>query len=166
MSDFWPNGLDLSDTEPPKEILKVAQEKWHQGSKGILELVLQDAESQAGNTMVVIHAKHVASNRTSTLFTIVYRPNKPYPVTIQLEDGNLPNFLKKTYSGQSFADIAAENMMGKPVSNPWVSETPSEFRKKLAKAFNEGSVKSVILNLVSDASDDTNGDHQEDQKEI
>ena len=52
------------------------------------------------------------------------------------------------------------------VSNPWVSDTPAEFREKLAEAFNEGSVKSIILNLASNSSDDTNGESQEVSEEI
>lgn len=52
--------------------------------------------------------------------------------------------------------------------NPWVSDTPSEFRKKLIEAFNLGSVKTKILNLASSTSDDLediNGELQEDSEE-
>ena len=134
-----------------------------------MELVLQDARSKSDNIMIIVHAKHVASNRTATLFSIVHRPNSPYPVTIQLEANNLPDFLKKTYElassyGMRFAVQAM--VSSQTVSNPWVSDTPAEFRKKLAEAFNQGSVKSIIFNLAAGVSDDTNGDHQEDPKEI
>ena len=169
MSDFWPSGLNLSDTQSPREILKVAQEDWYTSSDGVMELVFQDATSKTGNSMIIVHAKHVASNRTSTLFSVVHRPNNPYPATIQLEDENLPNFLKKSYSRSDVVSAAAEAFaFGQPVSNPWVSDTPSEFREKLAQAFTLGSVKSKILNLASDASgasDDTNGESQEDSAE-
>ena len=168
MSNFWPSGLDLSDTQSPKEILKVAQEDWHQNSGGIMELVLQDATSTTGNIMIVVHAKHVASNRTSTLFSIVHRPdNNPYPVSIQLEKDNLPDSLRKTYSRSGYLESAALIMASvSTINNPWVSDTPSEFRKKLAEAFNGGSVKGIIVNLTLDASNDTSEDHQEDPKEI
>lgn len=173
MSNFWPSGLDLSDTQSPRDILKVAQEEWHQSSEGLMELVLQDARSKSDNIMIIVHAKHVASNRTSTLFSIVHRPNSPYPVTIQLEAHDLPNFLKKTYESASSYNMrfAIEAMASsQKVSNPWVSDTPAEFRKKLSDAFNEGSVKSIIFNLAAGesdgVSDETNGDHQEDPKEI
>lgn len=76
MSNFWPSGIDLSDTQSPREILKVAQEDWYTSSEGIMELILQDATSKLGDSMIIVHAKHVASNRTSTLFLIVHRPNK------------------------------------------------------------------------------------------
>src|SRR5262245_50767347 len=133
MSNFWPSGLDLSDTQSPREILKVAQEDWSTSSNGVMELVLQDATSKSGNPMIIIHAKHVASNRTSTLFSVVHRPNNPYPVTIQPEDENLPTFLQKSYSRSGLVTAAAEivSMSDQRVSNPWVSDTPSEFRKKL-----------------------------------
>jgi hypothetical protein len=168
MSNFWPSGIDLSDTQSPKEILKVAQEEWHQSSGGLMELVLQDATSTTGNIMIVVHAKHVVSNRTSTLFSIVHRPdNNPYPVRIQLEKDNLPDSLRKTYSTSGYLESAAVIMAaGRTVTNYWVSDTPTEFRKKLAEAFNEGSVKGIVVNLTLDASNDTNEDHQEDPKEI
>lgn len=167
MSDFWPNGLDLSDTQSPMEILRVAQKDWHQKSEGIMELVFQDATTTSGNTMIIVHAKHVASNRTSTLFSIVHRPNNPYPVRIQLEaNNNLPDVLKKTYPKSTIT--SAIELIGnarQTISNPWVSDTPPEFREKLSEAFNDGSIKSIILNLALDTPDDTNGDNQEYPKE-
>ena len=51
MSNYWPSGLELSDTQSPREILKVAQEEWYTSSEGVMELVLQDAESESGNSM-------------------------------------------------------------------------------------------------------------------
>jgi hypothetical protein len=100
----------------------------------------------------------------------VHRPNYPYPVTIQLEAENLPDFLKKTYSSPILGgmDIMAINLRGgdQTVSNPWVSDTPAEFRRKLAEAFNEGIIKSIILNLASDSPDVSKGGAQEDPEEI
>jgi hypothetical protein len=173
MSNYWPSGLELSDTQSPREILKVAQEEWYTSSEGVMELVLQDAESESGNSMIIVHAKHVPSNRTSTLLSVVHRPDNPYPVTIQLEDEDLPNFLKKSYylpDPMSSARATAKrlDMSGQTIENRWVSDTPAEFRKKLAEAFNLGAVKSRILNLAldaSDASDDTNEESQEDSAE-
>ncbi len=170
MSSFWPNGVELSDTQSPKDILNTAQEEWKTASNGILELVLQDAESESGNSMIIVHAKNVTSNRTATLFSIVHQPKKPYPVTIQPEKEDLPTFLKKSYYEPSSltalgvrltpldADpfrrrLALENMQMlenmKPVVNQWVSDTPPEFRTKLSEAFNLGIVKREILNLTS-----------------
>ena len=165
MSNFWPRNLDLSDTQSPKEILKVAQEDWSQSSDGVMELVLQDAKSKDGYIMIVVHAKHVDSNRTSTLFSVVHRPKSFYPVTIQLETDELPNFLKKTYESDSGIDsLKLAMVMGKSrtVSNPWVADTPAEFRKKLVDAFNNESVRSIIISLTSGVSDDTAENHQED----
>lgn len=155
MSNFWPSGLDLNDTQSPRDILKVAQEDWFTSSNGLIELVLQDAMSKSDNSMIIVHAKHVASNRTSTLFSVVHRPNNPYPVTIQLDDENLPDFLKKSYPHPS-ATSAVRAMIGVTdavVSNPSVSDTPAEFRRKLTETFNLGSIKSKILNLVAVDSD-------------
>jgi hypothetical protein len=162
MSSFWPDGVELSDTQSPKDILNTAQEEWQTASDGILQLVLQDAKSESGHSMIIVHAKNVASNRTATLFSIVHQPGKPYPVTIQPEKEDLPTFLKKSYyketpsswrdspttSINSFINRSSELDI-KQVVNKWVSDTPPEFRKKLSEAFNLGIVKREILNLAS-----------------
>lgn len=181
MSNFWPSGLELSDTQSPREILKAAQEDWQTSSDGVMDLVLQDAKSKSENSMIIVHAKHVVSNRTATLFSIVHRPNHPYPATIQLEEEDLPQFLQKTYykgGSRDIADILRHERLdslgsllgsqgsllgsqGSTVSNKWVSDTPAEFRTKLADAFNLGLIKGKILNLASistENSDSTNGE--------
>ncbi len=168
MSSFWPNGLELSDTQSPRDILNTANKDWQTNSNGILELILQDAESESGNPMIIVHAKHMTNEQTATLFSIVHQPKKPYPVAIQLEKEDLPTFLKKSYSqlnlGNHYAALLrpqqessgqALNQLGQ-VLNQWVSDTPSEFRKKLSEAFNLGIVKREILNLASSAIDKAN----------
>jgi hypothetical protein len=149
MSGFWPTGLDISDTAPPTAILKTAQGEWETKSGGVLTLVLQEAESESGNTMIIVHAKYIPGNRTATLFSVVHRPNAPYPVTIQAEKEDLPEFLKKSYRKPDLGDIASIGMYGQEIQNKWVSDTPSEFRSKLEEAFNLGSVKRVVLSLIS-----------------
>lgn len=168
MSKFWPSDIKISDTQSPKEILKVAQEDWSTSSDGVMELVLQDATSEAGNAMIIIYAKHVPTNRTSTLLSVVHRPNNPYPVTIQPTVEDLPDFLKKSYNQPGLQNFEGIIPTGRTVSNEWVSDTPSEFRDKLAKAFNLGAIKSKILNLASSSSnvlDDTNKIVEEDSTE-
>jgi hypothetical protein len=169
MSSFWPDGIELSDTQSPKDILNTAKEEWLTVSDGVLELVLQDAKSESGNFMIIVHAKHVRSKRTATLFSIVHEPEKPYPVRIQPEEENIPDSLKKSYykkstAASSFGSLADNLIASGPISldgrtrkdmslvtNPWVSDTPSEFRKKLSEVFNLGLVKREILNLASSA---------------
>lgn len=161
MSSFWPTGVDLSDTQPPRQILKAAQGEWLENSDGIMDLILQDAKTKSGNSMIIVHAKHVTSNRTATLFSVVHRPNHPYPATIQFKEEDLPSFLKKSYyQPDSEALSQLGNIIGSPgktVANEWVSVTPSEFRKKLADAFNQGFVKSEVLNLASISTEEYNG---------
>jgi hypothetical protein len=119
-----------------------------------MELVLQDTISNSGSSMIIVHAKHVMSNRTATLFSIVCRPGYPYPVTIQPRDEDLPDFLKKSYyvPASNFLVAQIGTSSPKQVLNQWVSDTPPEFRKKLAEAFNLGTIKSEILNLASSVS--------------
>jgi hypothetical protein len=170
MSNFWPSGIELSDTQSPRQILKAAQEDWRVNSDGIMELILQDAQSESGNSMIIVHAKHIAYNRTATLLSIVHEPEKPYPVT------NLPNFLKKSYyapsqnyggfgsSNLSLGETLTETILGKQrkiIENGWVSDTPSEFRDKLTKAFNLGIIKRSILNLASNITDNTSHINEE-----
>ncbi|MCB0063241.1 MAG: hypothetical protein KDE19_14060 [Caldilineaceae bacterium] len=163
MSSFWPSSIDLSKTQSPRQVLKIAQQDWHNDSGGVMELLLQDTVSQTGDTKIVVYAKHVPSNRTTRLFAVVHQPNEPYPVTIELETRKLPNFLKKTYYQPSQTDIVA-GLMGtkdKTISNPWVSTTPNEFEKKLKEAINEDVVRSQIVNLLADSSDDIHEELQE-----
>ena len=166
MSSFWPEGIKLSDTQAPREILEAAQEDWQTNSDGIMDLILQDAESESGNSMIVVHAKHVLSNRTATLFSVVHRPDHPYPVTIQIKEENLPNFLKKSYYRSGSASLFGTqaniaSLTGGTVSNRWVSDTPPEFREKLADAFNLGAVKGEILNLASTAKESGDSNNEE-----
>jgi hypothetical protein len=157
MSSFWPDGLKLSDTQSPRDILKTAQEEWYTNSDGIMELVLQDAQSEAGNSMIIVHAKHIANKRTATLFSIVHQAGKPYPVAIQQKSEDLPSFLKKTSELKSLdlKSLGTFSLLPQSV-NQWVSDTPSEFRKKLTDAFNLGIVKREILNLASSDTDNLN----------
>jgi hypothetical protein len=179
MGNFWPSGLELSDTQSPRDILESAQEDWRTSSDGVMDLVLQYAQSKSGNTMIIVHAKNLINNRTATLFSIVHLPERPYPVTIQPKDEDLPDFLKKTYYvaelgnwpprpkslneilGSQPDPIFGLDKKMRSVTNPWVSDTPSEFRKKLAEAFNLGIIKREILNLASHAVDDSNSTNED-----
>ncbi len=152
MTDFWPSGLDLNDTISPLEILQSAQQEWTEQSRGVLGLVIQEAESTSGNHLLIVHAKHVPSNRTVTLFSVVHRVDAPYPARIQPRDNELPDILKKSYYQPGFADFTTGGLalsQGRKVTNKWVCDTPSEFRSQLKDVFNLGSVKSEVLSLVS-----------------
>jgi hypothetical protein len=152
MSSFWPEGLKLSDTQSPRDILKTAQQEWQTSTDGIMELVLQDARSESGNSMIVVHAKHAVNKRTATLFSVVHEDGKPYPVAIQPKSEDLPSFLKKTPKGHQISTLGIWDLS----DNRWISDTPSEFRKKLTDAFNLGIVKREILNLASSATGNLN----------
>ncbi len=151
MTNYWPSGLDLSDTSSPLEILQSARDEWTEQSKGLLTLVIQEAKSTCNNHMLIVHAKHVPSNRTVTLFSVVHRPDAPYPATIQPRGDELPNVFKKSYYKPGFANIAAGMALSqsREVTNEWVCDTPSEFRPKLERVFNLGALKSEVLSLVS-----------------
>ena len=148
MTSFWPVGIDLADTASPRQILHAAQEEWAKESGGLLALVIQEAESGNGNDMLVVHAKHVPSNRTTTLFSVFHRPGVPYPARICSKDDELPDFLKRSYSRGGSREVL--DIFGPvTIQNPGVCQTPSEFRSELAIVLNSASVKSEILSLVS-----------------
>ena len=168
MSNFWPEGLSVHDIESPYSpytILKNAREEWETISDGVLTLVLQSSESEDSNAIITVHAKHIPTNRTAALFSVIHRLNEPYPVTIRPRNENIPNFLKKSYqvswtsAGSAAAKVVAEfeainNPMSieksqKLITNKWVSDTPSEFTEKLTEAFNLSVVKSAVLSLAS-----------------
>ncbi|MEM6839918.1 MAG: hypothetical protein AAF609_24160 [Cyanobacteria bacterium P01_C01_bin.120] len=151
MSNFWPKGLDLKDISSPHTILEAARQDWHEHSNGLLTLVIQETESEEGNAMLIVHAKHVPSNRTVTLFSVVHRADGPYPARIQPRNEELPNFLKKTYNQSGTANLAKtlSALTAGTVTNPWVCDTPGEFRSRLEDVFDLGAVKSEILNLIA-----------------
>lgn len=154
MSDFWPAGLVLTDTQTPRQILEEAQGDWETNSDGQMTLVLQRTRTESGNDRIIVHAKHRPANRTAALFSIVYRPRNPYPVTIQLKNEDLPDFLKKAVHEPGMGGVgvgvveAIGTVAGRTVTNQWVSDTPVEFREKLIEVFNLGIVKSEVLNLM------------------
>ena len=147
MNNFWPSGLDLTDTSSPLEILQAAKQEWIEQSNGLLALVIQETESTNGNHLLIVHAKHVPSKRTVTLFSVVHRLGAPYPAKIEPRDDGLPDILKKSYYRPSIADIVAGT--GRQVTNKWVCDTPSEFRSQLKDVINLGTLKSEVLSLVS-----------------
>ncbi|MCI5120970.1 MAG: hypothetical protein D3908_07255 [Candidatus Electrothrix sp. AUS4] len=153
MSIFWPKGLSVSDVRSPYEILESAKDEWETATEGMLTLVLQKSESEDGIETIIIHAKHIPSNRTVTLFSVIHRLNESYPVTIRpREEEELPVILKKSYYQPGTGTIGvvkATLREGKMVTNKWVADTPSEFREKLTEAFNLSAVKSAVLNLTS-----------------
>lgn len=162
MSGFWPDRLDLSDTRSPLEILQDARQEWEEKSGGVLTLVCEETTSQSGNRIIIVHAKHVPGNRTRTLFSVIHRPKDPYPVTIQPEGDDLPDFLRKTYHRSGVGEVAVDiaSLVGHTVTNEWVSDTPSEFCGKLKQVFNLGSIKQMVMSLVSHSpvAEDTDSD--------
>ena len=156
MTEFWPNGLKLDDTESPLQILQSARVNWEKRSGGQLTLFLQDTETTEDDPMIIVHAQHVESKRTVTLFSVIHRVDAPYPARIQPRDNELPDFLRKTYYKPGIGDVSMNLMVkGRTVENKWVCDTPSEFRQRLKDAFNSGVLKSEILSLVSSNSSST-----------
>lgn len=151
MSTFFPEDLDLKDTSSPLDILKSAKEDWSNHSNGMLDLIVQEAVSANKNDLLIIHARHVPSNRTITLFSVAQRPNAPYPARIQPKGDELPDLFKKTYYQPGIADMGSVFRAGGQITNEWVCDTPAEFRSKLKKVFNLGTLKSDVLSLVSGA---------------
>jgi hypothetical protein len=167
VTQFWPPGLDLTDTASPLDILEEAQREWAEQSQGLLALVIQEAESTDGDRMLIVHAKHVPSNRTATLFSVVHRSDAPYPAKIQPRENELPDFLKKSYYRPGIGDLSAGMGLatGRQVTNKWVCDTPSEFRSELRNVLNLGIVKSEVLSIVSGHKSPMHNDEEAEEKE-
>jgi hypothetical protein len=172
MGNYFPKDIVVEDVQSPTEILEEAQKEWEVDSKGMLKLLLQSTQSQSGNDLIIVRAKHVPSNRVGTLFSLVHRPLVCYPVTIILEaEEKLPDVLKKSYT-KRVDRTSTPKAMGVPmigdilspfsrnpitdikaqfveVKNDWVADTPLEFRNKLKQAFNLSSIKALIINLLA-----------------
>lgn len=156
MNEFWPEGLSLKDLISPYEMLRLAQQEWEQKSDGAMVLVLERDRSEDGHTVIIVYARYIPSNRTASLLKVIHRQSVPYPVTIHPRSENLPAFLKRSHYQPGIGDfsgvagIMREATKGRTVTNRWVSDTPSEFREKLAEAFNLSDVKTAILGLASE----------------
>ncbi|QGJ70949.1 Hypothetical protein PBC10988_26520 [Planctomycetales bacterium 10988] len=160
MSSFWPSGIELKNIQSPIEILKEAQRDWDSNSDGILNLVLNTIKVEGINGLliemrIIVDIKHIPSNRTATVFTVLHRQNSPYPVSIILEEEELPDILRKSYtvSGRKGIETVLESVRGTKetitVNNEWVADTPLEFRENLQKVFNRSYLKSMVTNLIS-----------------
>ena len=169
MNNFWPEDVSVDDTSSPYDILESAREEWEAETEGEMTLELQQGESKNGHKMVIVHAKHVPSNRTATLLEIVHRQSEPYPVTIQPREEELPDILKRERYQPGLREIGVpadlSPLEGRKIKNEWVSDTPSEFREKLSKALHLSAVKTAILGLACEASDAAPEDEEDEPQD-
>jgi len=90
MSQFWPTGLDLQDTDSVLDIPQAAQREWSEQSGGLLTLVIQDAKTEGENQHYIVHAKHAPTDRTLTLFSVQHRtqlmPEYPFTPDTEISD--------------------------------------------------------------------------------
>ena len=149
MTDFWPDDLKLEDTASPREILEEARDDWERSSGGRFTLLFQEAESQTGNRLTKVHAKFKPAGRTAEIFTVVQRPDKPYPVTIELTDRGLPNILRRKYYVPGDDDHDFDDPRGHWVENERVADSPAEFRIRLREALTLDETKSEVFSLAA-----------------
>ena len=148
MSSFWPTGLDLSDTSTPLEVLQEARADWEESSDGTLSLMFREAESEEGADLIYVYALHAPSKRTKELLRVAHRKGQPYPLTITLGMGPLPRYLRRSVENP-LSYIMGSTSSSRTSTNPWVCDTPREFRDKLAKALNQGQVVAELQSLIS-----------------
>jgi hypothetical protein len=156
MTEFWPFGVNVNDVVAPTTILHSARREWESTSGGLLTLVIQSAADEDGYDMSVVHARHAESTKMVTLFSVVSRSGSPYPVRIVPRDDEIPTFFLKSYKStplnmlHGLPDLSGIlEAQERTVENPWVADTPLEFRRKLKEVFNLSSVKSQVLNLLA-----------------
>ena len=149
MTGFWPDGLELEDTASPREILDEARDDWERSSGGKFTLLFQDAESETGNRLTKVHAKFKPAGRTAEIFTVVQRPDKPYPAKIELTDRGLPNILRRKYFVPGEDDDDLDDPRGHWVRNDRVADSPAEFRAELRAALTLDETKGEIVSLAA-----------------
>lgn len=110
-----PKWQKIIEEKSPREYLETAQ------VDELIELVLQDAKSETGNSIIIVYAKYKPSNRTIILFSVVHQSDNFYPAIIQLE--NEKNFL---------------------------AMTPLQFQSELTKVFCLEYIKSKLSNLAEE----------------
>ena len=162
---FFPDDIELSEIFSPSEILEDAKRDWDAHSNGILLLQISQALVESEEELVLdVYVIHSPSKRMAKVLSVAHRPNHPYPIEIRPESFNIPKYLKKSYKTQtrrspsplfSIADQmraierALPEVVTQTITNEWVCDTPSEFKEKLENAFNLGSVKSTIHNIIA-----------------
>jgi hypothetical protein len=165
---FFPDEIELSEIFSPSEILEDAKREWDAHSNGILLLQISQALLESEEELVLeVYIVHSPSKRMAKVLSVAHRPNHPYPIEIRPESFNIPKYLKKSYKTQSrrsasplfsIADQmraierALPEVVTQTITNEWVCDTPTEFREKLEKAFNLGTVKSTIHNIIAGSS--------------
>jgi len=151
MSIFWPNDLDIDDSDDPIFIIQEARVDWEKESKGSLTIDVKQRESNDGYVIISLTARHVTSSRTAELCSVFHRHEFPYPAKIQTNDRDLPDKLKKKYYKPGVPDMFSSLSsvgQGRTIENDYVADSPSEFRALLVRALNLGTVKAAILSIV------------------
>lgn len=165
---FFPDNIELSEIFSPSEILENAKREWDARSNGILLLQISQAFLESEEELVLeVYIVHSPSKRMAKALSVAHRPNHPYPIEIRPEPFNIPKYLKKSYKIQSrrspsplFSIVdqmreierALPEVVTQTITNEWVCDTPTEFREKLEKAFNLGTIKSTIHNIIAGTS--------------
>lgn len=153
MAAFFPKSLNVRDTATPMDVLVEAQADWRKSSNGVLSLRFRGAVSEKGDALIYVYAEHVPTERTTELLRIAHRMKSPFPLTIIFEKASLPTYLKRSYPNPVVKALpgisSVSEMSSSEVENPWVCDTPGEFRVKLEKAFNERIIVAELQSLLS-----------------
>ncbi len=164
MGSFWPKGIDIKDVAAPYEILQLANQDWLTESEGLLSLVIQEKEPEEGMEEFIVHALHIPSDRSVTLFSVTQLGDTPYPARITLRGDRIPIFLQKEYHRTKKGILADANALYESkelIANKWVSETPADFRKHLSEALNSSETKSVVFSLLASIKGTDDSDEDE-----
>ncbi|MEM7735651.1 MAG: DUF6331 family protein [Deinococcota bacterium] len=151
MTNSWSDGVDPGYTQTSREILEDAQADWYERSRGLLELVLEDALSKAGNSVVLVYIKHVPTNKTAWSFSILRDTKNKYPITIQPGYKHIQHYQEESslYSLTKIARAVATHFVGNNVSNQWIAHTPTELREKLIETAKLAIIMSKKIDLSS-----------------
>lgn len=144
MAEFWPSGFNITDTASPYEILNQASEEWAEEGGGLLRLIIDQEDTVLSSTFDV-HAEHVPSKRTISLFSVTHLRARPYPSEIGI-------------SWYGHSEMIAGIVVNQP-SQKLVARTPERFRELLRAVFNRDDLKSELLRFVVNAGSAVVCDH-------
>jgi len=156
---FWSDDINADEVLSPEDIMKDAGDELHSRTG---KLIVSIRKSRLDDRVVLaFEVLNRETQRACTLLEVSHRTDQSFPVLINPPEWDIPNFLKRRryVPGKrgAFASLgalaAAQQMMGEPgryVENEWVCATPSEFKDKLTKLFDQDRVKYRIISLLTE----------------
>jgi len=156
MPDLLPDDVlaETNDVPDPMELLEFQAERLKERTQGRLEVELPVTTSDDRHVIRFV-AVVVSHDYRSTIFEVHYRPGLLLPASF-VPPEPFPAFLREKYTIPAMNSVisnvmSASRVLNTPrtVQNPWVANTPVEFRDKLQELLSSQEVKAQLAALLS-----------------